>query len=40
MVIFTKIKKNEWLDYVKQDVLCTALSYASYCKAMDNFTGF
>ena len=33
-----KDKKDEWLDYVKQDVLCTAFSYARYCKAMDEIT--
>ena len=27
-------KKDEWLPYVKQDVLCTAFSYGRYCKAM------
>ena len=35
-----KDKKDEWLDYVKQDVLCTAFSYARYCKAMEEKTGF
>ena len=35
-----KDKKDEWLDYVKRDVLCTAFSYARYCKAMDELTGF
>ena len=35
-----KDKKDEWLDYVKQYVLCTAFSYARYCKAMGEFTGF
>ena len=34
-----KDKKDEWLDSVKQDVLCTAFSYARYCKAMQ-ITGF
>ena len=33
-------KKDEWLDYVRQDVLCTAFSYARYCKAMQKITGF
>ena len=33
-------KKDEWLPYVKQDVLCTAISYARYCKAMEDNTGF
>ena len=33
-------KKDEWLDNVKQDVLCTAFSYASYCKVMQEITGF
>ena len=33
-------EKDEWLDYVKQGVLCTAFSYARYCKAMEELTGF
>ena len=33
-----KDKKDEWLPYVKNDVLCTAFSYARYCKAMDEIT--
>ena len=35
-----KDKKDEWLDYVKNDVLCTAFCYASYSKAMEEITGF
>ena len=35
-----KDKKHEWLDYVKNDVLCTALSYARYSKAMEELTRF
>ena len=35
-----KNKINEWLPYVKNDVLCTAFSYARYCKAMEELTGF
>ena len=35
-----KDKKDEWLDYVKNDVLCTAFSYARYSKAMKEITGF
>ena len=35
-----KDKKSEWLPYVKNDVLCTAFSYARYCKAMEDITGF
>ena len=33
-------KINEWLPYIKNDVLCTAFSYGSYCKAMQEITGF
>ena len=33
-------KGEEWLPYVKNDVLCTAFSYAWYCKAMVEITGF
>ena len=33
-------KKDKWLVYVKQDVFCTALSYAIYCKAMQEITEF
>ena len=35
-----KDKKVEWLGYVKQDVLCTVLSYARYSKAKEEITGF
>ena len=35
-----KDKKSELLDYVKNDVLCTAFSYARYSKAMEEITGF
>ena len=34
-----KAKINEWLPYVKNDVLCTAFSYARYIKAMEEITG-
>ena len=33
-------KKSELLPYVKNDVLCTAFSYARYTKAMEEITGF
>ena len=33
-------KKDEWLPYVKNDVLCTAYSYARYCGATQEITGF
>ena len=35
-----KDKKHIWLPYVKIDVLCTAYSYAQYCKAMQEIIGF
>ena len=35
-----KNKKNIWLPYVKNDVLCTSYSYARYIKAMEEITGF
>ena len=35
-----KDKKDEWLPHVKNDVLCTAFSYARYCKAMEEITEF
>ena len=35
-----KDKKHERLDYAKQDVLCTAFSYARCCKAMEEITGY
>ena len=35
-----KDEKHEWLDYVKNDVLCTAFCYARYNKRMEKFTGF
>ena len=31
-------KKSKWLDYVKNDVLCTVFSYARYTKAMEELT--
>ena len=33
-----KDKIDEWLPYVKNDVLCTAFSYARYIKAMQEIT--
>ena len=33
-------KINEWLPYVKNDVLCTGFRYARYCKAMQEISGF
>ena len=35
-----KDKKDIWLPYVKNDVLCTAYSYARYTGAMKEITGF
>ena len=35
-----KGKKDIWLPYVKNDVLCTAYSYARYIEAMKEITGF
>ena len=35
-----KDKIGEWLPYCKNDVLCTGFSYARYCKAMEQLTGF
>ena len=35
-----KDKINEWLLHVKKDIICTAFSYARYCKAMEELTGF
>ena len=35
-----KDKINARLRYVKNDVLCTAFSYARYIKAMEEITGF
>ena len=35
-----KDKKHIWLPYVKNDVLCTAYSYARYIKAMEEITDF
>ena len=33
-------KKDEWLPYLKNDVLCTSYSYARYIKAMEEITEF
>ena len=35
-----KDKKDIWLPYVKNDVLCTAYSYARYIKAIEEIPGF
>ena len=35
-----KDRKDKWLDYVEQDVLCTAFSFARYNKAIEEITGF
>ena len=35
-----KRKKNEWLPYLKNDVLSTAFSYARSAKAMEELTGY
>ena len=35
-----KNKTNEWLPYVKNDVLRTVFSYARYMKTMEEMTGF
>ena len=35
-----KDKKDIWLPYVKNDVLCTAYSYSRYIGAMKEITGF
>ena len=35
-----KDKKDIWLPYLKNDVLCTAYSYARYIGAMKEITGF
>ena len=35
-----KNKKDIWLPYVKNDVLCTAYSYSRYIEAMKEITGF
>ena len=35
-----KNKMNDWLQYVKNDVLCTAFIYARYIKAMEEKTCF
>ena len=35
-----KDKKDIWLPYVKNDVLCTAYSHARYIKDMEEITGF
>ena len=33
-------KENEWLPYLKNDVLSTAFSYAKYSEGMEELTGF
>ena len=33
-------KRDEWVDYVKNDVLCSDFSYARNSEAMEEITGF
>ena len=33
-------QKDEWVDYIKNDIICSAFSYARYSKAMEEITGF
>ena len=33
-------EENEWLPYLKNDVLSTAFNYARYSKGMEELTGF
>ena len=33
-------KKDEWLDFIKNDFICAAYSYASYSKYIQKLTGF
>ena len=33
-------KKDDWLDYVKNDVSCTTFAYPRYSKRKDKTTGF
>ena len=40
MKIIGDIKKDEWVDYVKIVVLCTAFSCSRYSEAMEDITGF
>ena len=35
-----RLKKSEWRDYVKNDVIFTAFSFARYTKAMQEITEF
>ena len=35
-----KVEKDGRLDYVKKDALCTAFSYAGYCEAIEENTGY
>ena len=40
MKILGKRKKNEWLPYVKNDVLSIPFCYTKYRKGMDQLTNF
>ena len=35
-----KDKKDMWMEFVKNEVMCTATCYPSYSKGMGKFTGF
>ena len=39
-MIFGELRKTIGLVMSKNDVLCTALSYTRYCKAVEDITGF
>ena len=35
-----EVNQNEWLPYLKNNVLSTAFSYARFAKGMEELTGF
>ena len=40
MLTLGKIKKDEWFDYIKNVVLCTAFSYARHSKSRAEVTDY
>ena len=40
MRIIGRLEKNEWLPYVKNDLLSTAFCYARYIKGMEDLSSF
>ena len=40
MLILRKIKKDEWLEFFKNEAFCIAFSYARHSEVMQEIIGF